>query len=239
VPKPVVVPLKPLTSWSFSRYSDYKQCPAKFKYKHLQKLPEPKGEALERGAAIHTMAEQYIKGVLRKLPAELSSFSDEFKELRKLYKTSPQLTVVEDNWALTSDWTQTEWDNWSRCWVRIKLDFAQRKAGGVMSIRDWKTGKLRVELHEEYLEQLELYALAALLLHEDVTEVRPELDYLDLGVVYPEEPLVYTRADIPRLKKVWEQRVRPMFNDRQFAPRVNSKCNWCHFRKANGGPCKF
>lgn len=240
MPKPVVIPIKPLTSWSFSRYSDYKQCPAKFKYKHLMKLPEPKSSALERGAAIHTMAEQYIKGVLAKLPKELASFDDEFKALRKHYKKTPERMVVEDNWAFTRQWVQTEWNDWDRCWVRIKLDCAHRiDDAAILTVRDWKTGKLREELYLEYLEQLELYALAAFLLYPEVQEVRPELDYLDLGVVHPTEPLVFKRADLPRLKQVWEDRVVPMFKDQRFAPRPNDKCHFCAFSRAKGGPCQY
>ena len=35
------IPIKPLTSWSFSRYSDYKTCPLKAKLKHIDKIQEP------------------------------------------------------------------------------------------------------------------------------------------------------------------------------------------------------
>ena len=76
------IPIKQLTSWSFSRYSDYKQCPLKAKLKHLDKISEPPNEAMARGAAIHTLAEKYIKGEGRSLPPELKLFKDEFKKLR-------------------------------------------------------------------------------------------------------------------------------------------------------------
>ena len=73
-----VIPIKPLTSWSFSRYQDYKSCPAKAKYKHIDKLKEPPSPAMERGAAIHNLCEQYVRGTLAKLPPELKLFKDEF-----------------------------------------------------------------------------------------------------------------------------------------------------------------
>ena len=34
-----------VTAWSYSRLSDYQQCPAKFKHKHMDKLPDPPGPA--------------------------------------------------------------------------------------------------------------------------------------------------------------------------------------------------
>lgn len=245
MPNPAAAKFKLPTAWSFSRYSVYKLCPAKFKYSVLLKLPEPKGAALERGGAIHKLAEDYIKGKLPRLPNELATFAAEFKQLKALHKKKLSGLVVEDNWAFTNKWAPTEWDNWIECWVRIKLDCAHHTDETTMVVKDWKTGKLRPELHEEYLEQIELYALAALLLHEWLERVRIELCYLDLGVVYPdpEDPKAgsaeYVRADIPRLKKLWEKRVAPMFKDRIFAPRPNQWCRTCHYRAANGGPCKY
>lgn len=250
MPTPRVIPIKPLTSWSFSRYSDYKQCPLKFKLKHLQKIQEPPNDAMARGSDIHTKAEKYLKGQLRALPAELKSFKDEFKVIKALAKKKTLGAIVEDNWSFTKDWDQTTWNDWAGCWLRVKLDaahFEELKDGTlIMVVTDWKTGKFRPDKNEEYVEQLELYALAAMLLYEHIDEVRPRLAYVDMGVVYPEPevPFVFTRTDIPKLKKTWEKRVAPMFKDKKFAPRPNNLCRWCHYRASNkgvpgGGLCKY
>lgn len=235
-----------VTAWSFSRYSTYRQCPAKFKFSALMRINEPKNAAMERGAEIHTMAEMYLKGTTTKLPAELKLFADEFKKLRLLYKKRTVGITVEDNWAFTAEWDRTEWNNWLKCWVRIKLDCAHQSDDETMVISDWKTGKMREELHEEYLEQLQLYALSALLLHPHINFVKPRLVYLDQGMIYPpvDDPIVYDRSDIPKLKKLWEKRVKPMFMDKTFAPKANDKCHWCFYGqsgKAKGGPglCKY
>ena len=230
-----------ITSWSFSRYSDYKQCPLKAKLKHVDKLKEPPNEAMARGAAIHNIAEKYIKGEGRTLPVELKQFEAEFKMLRKQYKKKINGMVVEDNWSFTKTWDETAWNDWIGCWVRIKLDCAHHIEDDVMVVTDWKTGKFRVEQNDGYIEQLELYALAALMLYPHLKEVRPRLAYLDVGVIFPAEdkPIVFTQADVPKLKKLWEKRTKPMLSDTTFAPRPNDKCKWCHFRKSNGGPCKF
>jgi putative RecB family exonuclease len=239
-------PAAKVTSWSFSRYSDYKTCPLKFKLKHLDKMKEPPNAAMERGAAIHKMAEDYVKGLLRKLPPELKKFEADFKAARKVYRTAPEQMVVEDNWAFTADWSVTTWHDWVNCWVRIKLDCAQQVSEGVMDVIDYKTGKFRDDKNAEYLEQLELYALSAFLQYPGLTEVRPRLQYLDVGVEYPprDKPLVYTQEDVPLLKKRWAARVKPMFNDKSFPPKPNNLCRWCWFgqsKKADGGPglCKY
>lgn len=235
------IPVKQITSWSFSRYSDYKQCPYKAKLKHVDKLKEPANDAMMRGTQIHTLAEKYVKGEISRLPPELKLFKDLFKQLKAIYKKDPESMVVEDNWSFTSDWDETSWDDWVNCWVRIKLDCAHHQDDTTLIVSDYKTGKFREDQNEVYLEQLELYALSALLLHEHIEQVLPRLIYLDVGTIYPgsDNQLVYTRADIPKLKKIWEKRVKPMMSDKIFAPRPNDKCRWCYFRKANNGPCKY
>lgn len=244
------IPVKQITSWSFSRYSDYKQCPLKAKLKHLDKIQEPPNEAMARGARVHEEAEQYIKGISKKLVPELKQFEKEFKRLRAQYKKKLSGLAVEDNWAFTKEWDQTQWNNWTQCWVRIKLDCAEQINDETLTITDWKTGKFRPESNEDYVEQLELYALAGFLMYDHIKTIYPRLVYLDAGVSYPasiqdahEADLFFTREDLPELKKTWEKRVRPMLNDKKFAPRPNNRCHWCFYRSSNkavgGGQCKY
>lgn len=239
-------PAKQITAWSFSRYSTYKQCPLKAKLNFIDKIQEPPNEAMERGSRIHALAEDYIKGKIRALPAELKLFKEDFKFFKTQYKKSISGMVVEDTWSFTKDWNETQWNDWVNCWVRIKLDCAHHEDDSTLIITDFKTGKYRPMQNEEYVEQLELYALAALLLHEHIEIAKPRLQYLDTGEIYPspeDDALVFTRADIPKLKKLWDKRTKPMLSDTTFAPKPNDKCRWCFYRKGNaangGGQCKF
>lgn len=262
-------PVKQFTSWSYSRYADYRQCPLAASLKHLHKVQAPTNAAMTRGGEIGKSAEEYIKGGKAPLRAELKSFAKDFKEFRTLYKKlnlkpavkelGPALTkaaktkpgqlhpmTVEDTWAFTKDWTQTTWNDWVGCWVRIKLDCAHEVKGQVLIVTDFKTGKFRPEMNETYIEQLELYALGALLRHPLIKKVKPRLMYTDAGAIYPPNPddMVFTQADVPKLKALWDKRTRAMLMDKKFAPRPNDKCHWCFYGqsgKANGGPglCKF
>jgi len=233
-----------LTSWSYSRYSDWRQCPLKAKLKHIDKLKEPGSPAMERGNQLHKDAETYIKGLMPKLNPELGLFKAEFAALRKLYKSKKQPMIVEDNWAFAKDWSESTWNDWVNCWVRIKLDCAHYVAEGVMVVTDWKSGKPNDYKTMEYMEQLELYALAALLLHPHLEQVQVRIGWVDVGKMYPEEPLIYTPADTKRLRKEWDGRVRPMMADTKFVAKPNAMCRYCWFgqsKKAEGGPglCKF
>lgn len=242
--------VKPPTSWSFSRYSDYKTCPLKFKLKHLMKVAEPKSDAMQKGIDAHNDAEKYIKGILPKLPAVLSGLKSEFEKMRKMFKAKKLPMLVEDNWAFDINWDESQWNNWAECWVRIKLDAAHYVERNVMFVTDWKTGRPNDYNNVEYMEQMELYALAALLLSaQDDVEIHVRLGYVETGdMVIPRDAegneIVYTKAMIPVLMKTWNTRVRPMMSDTTFAPRPNNKCVWCFYGqagKAKGGPglCKY
>ena len=241
MPTPAPQQLKPLTSWSFSRYSDYKKCPALFKYKHLLGMKEPGNAAMQRGTDIHAYAEHYVLGREKALRPELALFKEEFNELKK-----QKVKYIEESWTWKANWSaETEWNDWAGAWLRVKLDAAYRNLQhNALVIIDHKTGKFNDYRLGEYGEQLELYGLAGLIKFPDVAVVSPRLWYLDAGVIYPngetgQPELEYTRADEPRLRKIWLKRVEPMFKDKTCKPTPSSGCQWCHFRKSNNGPCQY
>lgn len=221
----VIKTVKKITSWSYSRYAQYDKCPAAAKYKFLDKLPEPPSPAMDRGNKIHKLAEDYTKGLIKKLPIELKLFEDQFVELKK---SKPQ---VEQTWAFKEDWSQTRWNDWQDCKVRIKVD-ASCLDDVTLYVIDHKTGKLR----DGYDDQLELYAGTAMLVHPHVKEVNTQMWFLDSGDVVER---VYKAKDGKAIIKGWEKKVTPMLNDTRFSPKPGNHCRWCHFSKSKGGPCKF
>ena len=246
-----------IKAWSFSRYSVYNQCPYKAKLTILEKLKEPANAGMKRGADMHDEAEAYIKGEKKTLSADLKPAKKELDKIKKLWAarlklgTKGMAPVVEDTWAFTAEWTLTRWDDWVRCVLRVKLDVGFWLDENTFRIRDWKSGKFSENSSEEYQEQLDLYALAALLVYPHAEYVIPDLYYIDAGFSYPPNPVTYTRADIPRLKKAWAKRTRAMLNDAKFSPRPGWYCPGCYFNKSTeygwgknkqskpAGPCKF
>lgn len=231
--------VKKFTAWSYSRLRDYTGCPFKAYLKYLEKIAEPPNPAMNRGSDIHTKAEEYIKGSIARLPKELKLFDSLFKDLRGRFKKKVHGMTVEETWAFTRDWNPTVWNDWAGCALRIKVDVAYPEDNALI-VTDWKTGKNDSRFKDVYEEQIELFALGALLLH-DVQIVRPQLVYLDAGEIFPGEE--FTPKDIPALKKKWDKKSKPMLNDTHFAPRPNDRCCWCFYRKNNkaagGGQCKF
>lgn len=229
--------LPEVTAWSFTRYSDYGKCPHFFMLKHLKKTPEPPSPPLERGAAIHKLAEDYTLGKLRKLPEELALFEEEFAALKK-----QKYKIVEQSWTFDRNWNIVPWNDWKNAWVRIKMDAAYKLPElKVIVPIDHKTGKCRDEEHAKYSEQLDLYATGALTHEPDVEIASPRLWYLDHGIIWPdpsETELEYSCKELKDLQKRWEKKVIPLFKDRSFQPTPSAQtCRFCHYRKSNGGPC--
>lgn len=242
-----------IQAWSYSRFSTYDQCPRKAQYQYIHRLPEPDSTAGMKGTRVHAIAAMIATGKLpppskdnrafyaelpailksKTFPEELATFQQEFKELRKIASVQ-----VESDWAFRKDWTPCGWFD-RDCWLRIKVDLhwlAQRKNGRgrvtEVEIRDHKTGKWS----KDHVLQRSLYGLGAFLMYPDAAVVRAAHWYLDLG---KEESDTWVRKDLPGLQQEWLNRTTAMLNDTTFAPRPSDKCRWCHFRKANGGPCEF
>lgn len=226
-----------VTAWSYSRYADYKQCPLFFKLKHVDKLKPPGSAAMDRGSEIHKEGENYLKAVKKPkaVPVTYKHFAEEMQQLREL---KPR---VELQLGFTVDWTPAAASGrdpygWfaKDTWLRIVCDVDVRYDDHTADIIDFKTGR-KYDTNEE---QVELFSCAPFMEDPALTHVTTRLWYLD----QPEDNEVireYTRKDFEAIKKDWTKKVRPMFADTKFAPKPNSKCRFCHFRKENGGPCRF
>ena len=211
-----------IQNWSYSRYNTYNNCPRKAKYLYIDKLPEPPSEAINRGVATHKLAEDYLNGT-GKLPEELAKFRRDFLWLRK------EGARAEMELSLDREWMPTDW---KAGWWRGKID-AILKADPFVVV-DFKTGKVR----ESHHEQLSLYALACFstFTEPSIQLLTVELWYLDSGERISG---LYWPDDAPKIKETWQRKTEPMLADNTFACRPGPLCNWCHFRKANGGPCEF
>ena len=237
MPKKEKSPVKQITAWSFSRWAQHSGdagCPFKAKLKFIDKRLEPTAPAMARGAEIHQLAQTALEKPKTKVPKELATVKGAVDRLRKL-KAQAELEL-----CLTRAWVKTGWFD-ANAWLRIKIDaIAGRDKGHrVVEVVDWKTGKYKPD-NKEYALQLELYGAGVLAAYPHVEEVHAALVFTDHPQRdAPPAAATFGRKDLPRLVKAWEGRVRPVLADTRFAPRPGWYCRYCHFRKENGGPCKF
>jgi RecB family exonuclease len=212
-----------LTTWSYSRYSTYTQCPKKAKYLYIDKLKEESSEALEKGSRIHKEMEEYL-ALNMPVPRSADLFSELLMALKK-EKATP-----EEMWGLTKEFKDcSPWD--SNVWLRGKLD-AYFVKGDKLTIIDFKTGKDR----PKNMDQLELYAIMGFAKFPKVEVVEVQLWYLDSGTFQSHN---YSTDQVDHLILQWRGRIEPYLKDETFRENPSRLCGWCGFSKGKGGPCIY
>jgi CRISPR/Cas system-associated exonuclease Cas4 (RecB family) len=209
-------------SYSNSSIKTYQQCPFKYKLTRIDKLSEPTGEAAERGKNIHKEFEDALKGML---------FSDAYEYWIE-YITSLIQNKVQSEvpFGITKDWKACDFEA-DDVWIRGIVDAMYIK-DDVMHILDWKTGKER-----DYADQLNMYATIMLAIHPEINKVTMEICYIDLNKKSSYGHM--TRDTFENNKQAIIDLVTKIENDDIYAPKPDYLCRWCHFRKSNGGPCKW
>jgi CRISPR/Cas system-associated exonuclease Cas4 (RecB family) len=210
-------------SYSHSSIKTYEDCPLKYKLTRIDHLSEPTGPAAERGKRIHAEFEDAVIGLGLMTP-DISYWSDYINTLKtKAVKAEYEL-------GLNHAWQPVAF-NAKDVWLRGVLDVFTLD-GDKAYVADYKTGKER-----DYGDQLKLYATMIMAVIPNVEIVDCEIIYSDLNKIatYP----TYNRSQFEDLKTWVEGRIKAIEGDGIFAPRPSYNCRWCHFRKGNGGPCKW
>lgn len=240
---PKHTPLAMLTSWSYSVYTQYMKCPLSVCFDKIKRIriAEPPNPAFIKGNAIHKFAEEYVTGT-GKAPAiipELKAVKDRLGMFRKMK------ALAEQDWAFTKDYIPTRWNDWDKCWLRIKVDVCAVTLGtkkpaapALVHITDWKSGKI----YEEHKQQRSLYALGGLqlvelgLLADGAKDVKVVAEHLYTDTTQSATE-AYTLKDLKPLKSEWASRIKQMMSDTRYPAKTGFHCRYCKFRKSAGGPC--
>jgi hypothetical protein len=209
--------------WSLTKLGTYEQCPAKYKYKYIEKLPEVAGFAASRGTILHDAIEGFINSKLDKLPQEISFYTDFFSNLRAVGGKTEHTILLDEMWKPV--------ENKADAWFSGVLDFIIFSSPTV-TLYDWKTGRQ----YDEHYQQKEIYSIAALQSHPDAVEARAIHVYVDKR---QNTERIYHRDTVPARIEQWERRVDKMFKAQEFIPNPQFLCSYCHYSKAKGGPCRF
>lgn len=224
--------VRKFTSWSFSRWSEYEECPFKAMQKHILKNAPPFREVLDRGNDAHLSTYDYLQAKRRTIPQMVASFTNELKLLRR------EKPIIESEWSFDINWKGLPKDAWfdttGGTWLRVKLDLHyMRPKSDVLQIIDIKTGKC---YEEKAKSQLETYGIAGLLMYPAAKVVEAAMWYTDLAKTLP---VRFERKNLAAMQARWKDNTKAMFRDRRFPPRPGRHCTWCHLSKEKGGPCIF
>lgn len=212
--------------WSYSKWSCYKECLRKYKHKYIDRLPDPSGPAAERGTRIHSLAEELVKGNIQGIPNELKKFNRHFKALMKCPTHTEQSLCIDRDWHAV-DPTQDK----EKIWLLAKIDVTAFHPDQVMTVVDYKTGKV-YPTHEE---QAEVYA-AVVAGNYETSLIDTEMWYIDSGLVKTwsyDDDTVWDDL-VPK----WTERGLQMESTKKYPLGKEPNCHWCNFHRSKGGPCK-
>jgi CRISPR/Cas system-associated exonuclease Cas4 (RecB family) len=212
-----------LTTWSYSRLSVFEQCPKRYYYSSIEKIPTPQHPAATRGTNIHIEAENYIKGE-GELTKGLQMFELGFEDLKQGYIDGH--VFVEEDWAFDLDWQPSGWRE-DKTWCRYKIDAYVKKPDRTVVI-DFKTGRYMGN-EESHEQQCALYASATYNRDPSVENIQAELWYLDHGKISRHS---YTVEEIKERQGMFHERALKLTEAKEYPANASVKnCRWCHYGK--------
>lgn len=229
-----------ITAWGPSRLAVYDECPAKAKYKHIDKLPDPGSAAMDRGTEIHDAAASYIWGRVTKLHGDLKH--PKVKRLLAQLKAAATKKLVRTELELAIDraWQKCKWFA-PETYARVKLDVVMFSSDGTSAdVIDWKTGKFyTAEQKPEYVDALFQYSVILMSCYPTLQSVESRLVFTDAGqeVKVPEGCI--QRANLASGQQHWDRKAKPMLTDTLFKPRPGRACTYCPFSQNKDGPCQY
>jgi len=214
------------TGWSYSAWGLFNKCMFMYYCCKILGFSEGTNQFLERGNALHKVAEQYLKGNVQGLPKPLDSFKSEYRGLKA---ASP---IVEQFWGVNQRWEPTSYGSW----LVMKMDGAvapSRITDNRLFIYDLKTGRE----YKTHIEQGEVYGCIGLSLFPKADGVEAEFWYADQGYIIHHE---FDRSHLKAAMRKWEERGKELLSKRKTWPASPSEgnCKWCFLRADKGGPCQ-
>jgi putative RecB family exonuclease len=235
-----------------SAVSEYENCPQQYKYRKIDKLPEPPSLDAERGTLVHTVLQDLfeipapgrtVESALELLPPRWSAqladkpallgmvtnekeWLDRAASLLSTYFTLENPTTFE----ATHREMHLENDFETNVYLHGYVDRLDVAPTGEVRIVDYKTGKApRPGWEEKALFQLRVYAL----LYWKNNGVLPrllQLIYLGDGKVVKSNPTI---AELESTEKVLHRVAKDIFIsiEKKYWPAKPSRlCDWCYFK---------
>jgi len=235
-----------------SAVSEYENCPQLYKYRKIEKLPEPPSLDAERGTLVHTILQDLFEipandrtpkaaiellpsrwaAQLADKPALLEMVTNEKEWLDRASALLSTYFTLEDPTAFEATHREMHLENDfdSNIYLHGYVDRLDVAPTGEVRIVDYKTGKApKPGWEEKALFQLRVYAL----LYWKNTGVLPrllQLIYLGDGKVIKSNP---TMTEIESAEKVLRRVAKDIFisiEKEYWPPKPSRLCDWCYFK---------
>ena len=246
---------RPLISLSPSRINDFKSCPLAYRYKTIDKFPEPKTSAPVRGTLVHSVLEKMfdkepssrtLENTLSMLPGEWEAMVIQHPEFTELLDESGDTEWLAGAEELLNNYFHMEdparvplGEREQPVEYRLSDDVMLRgfvdrldihQVTGDFRIVDYKTGKSpKLGFEDKALFQLKFYALAVWKTRGKMPTML-QLMYLGDGQILKYAP---TEKDLIEVEKqvgdIWVK-IQECIRTGEFRPRKSKLCGWCSFK---------
>ncbi len=244
-----------LIALSPSRANDFVQCPLKFRFRSVDRLPEPPSPAAFKGTLVHAVLEKLFdlqadgrtEAAARQLvEPELARLLEANAQARELFPDAAArarllaeaATLVRSYFSLElphmlepaerESFVTTTLDSGLK--LRGFIDRVDVAPGGQVRLVDYKTGKApKPQYSREADFQMRFYALLRYKTDETLVHTL-QLMYLGSGSIKTMRP---QPADIERtedqVNDIWSD-ITASAESGNWRPRTSPLCNWCHFK---------
>ncbi len=231
---------------SVSKVKTFKDCPAKYRYNYIERLPRKTWDFHVFGQLAHSSLE-YFHGLIKdgdKRP-DNQIMTDSFKRAAKEHtnattaqkkeiwammnsylaklsedrdnKTMPEVIDVEDNFYIDIDGTVL---------LNGFIDRVQIDPDGMLHVADYKTTKNKSYLKGDNL-QLQTYAYVKCL--QDPSLKRVRTSYILLRHDFESMTKEYTRKQIMKVEKKFLDFAKQIKEEKLWRPSTSRLCRFCDF----------
>lgn len=246
-----MVVVKPSLALSPSRANDYQQCPLLYRFRAIDKLPEPKTVAQVKGTLVHAVLEDLHKlprgertypAAVKMLKPRWETMVDKDAELKELVPVDATMDFLVECRELVKGYFRMEnpegfdatdcekYVNFTLpngVPVRGFIDRVDTAPTGEVRVVDYKTGKKPLPRYSQQAKfQMLFYALVWWRMTGKIP-AQLRLMYLKVAddMVLSPSPaeLNYFERDV---EKLWAQIMHDVETG-EFAPRTSKLCDWC------------
>lgn len=210
--------------FSHSKLELYKQCPRKFKYRYIDKLPTKPFEHLQKGSEVHRLLEIFGNEDLKSDIKEAYNIALKFSESEigkeiLSQKSKRELCIkFKDFEPIDSDSNDYDFIGY--------IDRVNFTNSGLELI-DYKTGKYKEPKYQDF-QQLIIYAIWFFKKYEKLTQIKIRFVYVEH---LQENTIVLTRDKIDDILNNLKILVKTIELDQDFHKKPNPLCDWCDFKE--------
>lgn len=237
-----------------SRANDYQQCPLKYRFRAIDKLPEPSTVAQVKGTLVHAVLEEMhswprqertYPAAVKRLKPTWAAMTETDAELNLLVPEDDYMDFLVECRSLLKGYFMmenptgfdaTEMEKFIQLVVeevpiRGFIDRVDVAPTGEVRIVDYKTGKKpSPRFQEEALFQMRFYALAWWRLTGRIPS-QLRLMYLKVADDLVHEPNAGELEQFQsELSSLWQRILRDGENG-DFVPKKSKLCGWCSFQE--------